>query len=43
MCFGTAGFDTDTFQHAVVYQNEGHFILYLVIWLVVCGLNRFRT
>ena len=43
MCFGTAGFDTDTFQHAIVYQNEGHFILYLVICLVVCGVNIFRV
>ena len=43
MCFGTAGFDPDAFQHAIVYQNEGQFILYLVIWLVVCGVNRFRV
>ena len=43
VCFGAAGFDTDIFQHTIVYQNEGHFILYLVIWLVVCGVNRFRT
>ena len=43
MCLGTAGFDTDTFQHAIEYQNEDHFIFYLVIWLVVCGVNRFRV
>ena len=25
MCFGTAALDTDTFQRAIVYQNElGH-------------------
>ena len=41
--FWYSWFDTDTSQHAIVYQNEGHFILYLVIWLVVCGVNRFRV
>ena len=24
-------FDTDIFQRAILYQNEGHLILYLVI------------
>ena len=27
MCFGTDAFDTDTFQRAILYQNEGHLIL----------------
>ena len=31
MCFGTAAFDTDTFQCAILSQNEGHLILYPVI------------
>ena len=31
MCFGTAAFDTDTFQRVILYQNEGHLILYPVI------------
>ena len=29
--FCTAAFDTDTFQRAFLYQNEGHLILYPVI------------
>ena len=29
--FGTGAFDTDTFQRAILYHNEGHLILYLVI------------
>ena len=33
MCFCTAAFDTDTFQCAILYQNEGHLILYQVIRL----------
>ena len=24
MCFGTAAFDTDTVQHAILYQKKGH-------------------
>ena len=24
MCFATAAFDTDTFQRAILYQNQGH-------------------
>ena len=31
VCFGTNAFDTDTFQLAILYQNEGHLILYPVI------------
>ena len=31
MYFGTAAFDTDTFERAILYQNEGHLILYPVI------------
>ena len=31
MCFGIDAFDTDTFQHAILYHNEGHLILYPVI------------
>ena len=31
MCFTAAAFDTDTFQHAILNQNEGQIILYLVI------------
>ena len=27
---GTAAFDTDTFQRAILYQNEGHLIPYPV-------------
>ena len=27
MCFGTAAFDTDTFQRAILYQKEGDMIL----------------
>ena len=34
MCFGTAAFDTDTFQRAIFYQKEGHLILYPVIRLL---------
>ena len=30
-CFGTAAFDTDTFQRAILYQKEGYLILYPVI------------
>ena len=29
--FGTTAFDTDTFQRAILYQKEGHLILYPVI------------
>ena len=29
--FGTAAFDTDTFQRAILCQNEGHLIFYPVI------------
>ena len=29
--FSTAAFDTDTFQHAILDQNEGQIILYPVI------------
>ena len=28
MCFDTDAFDTDTFQHAILYQKEGYLILY---------------
>ena len=31
MCFGTDAFDTDTFQHAILYKKEGYLILYPVI------------
>ena len=31
VCFGTAAFDSDTFQRAISYQNEGHLIPYQVI------------
>ena len=31
VCFTTAAFDTDTFQHAILDQNEGQIILYPVI------------
>ena len=31
MCSGTVAIDTDTFQRAILYQNEGHLILYPVI------------
>ena len=36
VCFGTAAFDTDAFdtdtsQRAILYQKEGHLILYPVI------------
>ena len=24
VCFGTDAFDTDTFQRAILYQNEGY-------------------
>ena len=27
MCFGTAAFDTETFQRAILYQNEGHLLM----------------
>ena len=30
MCFGTAAFDTDTFQHAISYQEEGDTIILCV-------------
>ena len=33
MCFGTDASDTNTFQRAILYQKEGHFILYPVIGL----------
>ena len=33
--FGTAAFDTDTFQRAILYQRETHLILYTVIILSV--------
>ena len=35
MCFGTAAFDIDTFQSAILCQNEDHPILYPVMVLVV--------
>ena len=31
MYFGTAAFDKDTFQRAILYENEGNRILYLLI------------
>ena len=31
VCFTAAAFDTDAFQHAILDQNEGQIILYLVI------------
>ena len=36
MCFGTAAFDTDTFQHAISYQEESHLALHSVIRLFLC-------
>ena len=33
VCFGTASFDTDTYQCEVLYKKEGHLFLYPVIWL----------
>ena len=44
VCFGTAAFDTDTVQHALSYQEEGHLILYIQ-WhdYFVCRVNRFRV
>ena len=41
VCFGTASFDTDTLQHAILYKKEGHHILYPVNF--VCRVNRFRV
>ena len=41
MCFGTDAFDTDTFQHAILYQKERYLILYPVIQFFVCRVNRF--
>ena len=40
MCFGTDNFNTDTFQRAILYQKEGHLILYDYF---VCRVNRFRV
>ena len=31
VCFTTTAFDTDTFQHAILDQNEGQIILYLLV------------
>ena len=31
VCFTTAAFETDNFQHAILDQNEGQIILCLVI------------
>ena len=31
VCFTTAAFDTNTFQHAILNQNEGQIILYPMI------------
>ena len=31
MGFGLAAFDTETFQRAILYQEEGHLVLYPVI------------
>ena len=31
VCFTSAAFDTDTFQHAILNKNEGQIILYPVI------------
>ena len=31
MCFGTDAFDTDTFQRAILCQQEGDLILYPMI------------
>ena len=36
MCFGTAAFDTDTFQRTILYKKEGHFILCLVVMIILC-------
>ena len=35
MCFGTAAFDTDTFQCAILYQKESQLILYPVIDMII--------
>ena len=35
MCFGTVAFDTETFQHAILYQREGHLILYMDM-IILC-------
>ena len=43
VCFTTAAFDTDTFQHAILDQNEGQIILYPVIGLFCVWVNRFRV
>ena len=40
MYLGTAAFDTDTFQRAILYHNEGNLILYDYF---VCRANRFRV
>ena len=39
MCFGTAAFDTDTFQHAISYQEESYLALHSVIRLF-CVLGK---
>ena len=31
MCFATDAFDTDTSQHAILYQKEGYLTIYPVI------------
>ena len=44
MCFGTADFDTDTFQCAILYQKVGHLILCPVISdYFVCRVNGLRV
>ena len=43
MCFDTAAFDTKPFQYAILYQKEGHLILYPVICMIIlCTVNRFE-
>ena len=36
MCFGADAFDTETFQLAILYQNEGYNYF-------VCRVNRFKV
>ena len=45
VCFTTAAFDTDTFQHAILDQNELKAKLSCIWWYdyFVCGVNRFRV
>ena len=37
MCFGTAAFDTDTFQRTMLYQKESHVILCAVMIIFYVG------